>query len=101
MSGNLPECPADQMLRLIPAVQTVAPKLINEGGSGGVSERGRVGATSASVANVEPGERGAPSRPLPGGMTFGSEMASNLTEDRELQAAMAMSLADQRPLGGR
>ena len=99
--GQLPECTADQMLRLIPAVQSVPPKLIDDGMSGGVSERGRVGAASSSLANVEPGERGAPSRPLPGGMAFGSEISSSITEDRELQAAMAMSLADQRPLGGR
>ena len=99
--GKLPECTADQMLRLIPAVQCVPPNLINDGLSGGVSEHGRVGAASSSLGNVEPGERGAPSRPLPGGMTFGSEISSSLTEDRELQAAMAMSLADQGPSGAR
>jgi ataxin-3 len=29
--GNLPECTANQMLNLIPAVQSVPPRLINEG----------------------------------------------------------------------
>ncbi|CAL1536912.1 unnamed protein product [Lymnaea stagnalis] len=28
--GNLPECEADQLLRLMPAVQTVKPRLVNE-----------------------------------------------------------------------
>jgi len=98
--GNLPECTADQMLRLIPAVQSVPPRLINEGSSGGSSER-RTEAASSSMENVETGERGVPSRPLPGGMSFGSEAASNLNDDREFQAAMAMSLADQGMSGGR
>ena len=89
--GKLPDCNADQMLQLIPAVQNVPPKLINEG----PNDRSRAGAASSSIANVEPGERGAPSRPLPGGMSFGSESASSINDDRELEAAMAMSLADQ------
>ena len=98
--GNLPECPADQMLRLIPAVQSVPPKLINEGASGGANERGRIGAASSSLANLGIGETGAQSRPLPGGMRYGSEISPGLIEDRELQAAMAMSLAEQGTSAG-
>ena len=82
------------MLQLITAVQSVPPKLINEGIQGASTDRSRIGAASSSVGNVETGERGVPSRPLPGGMSFGSEAASNFNDDRELEAAMAMSLAD-------
>lgn len=30
MTGNLPECEADQLLRLMPAIQTVKPSLLTE-----------------------------------------------------------------------
>ena len=100
MCGDLPECTADQMLQLIPAVQTVPPRLINEGSQGGSGQGGRAGAASSSLANIEPSERGASSRPLPGGMNFGSDSAPSDT-DRDLEAAMAMSLADHGTSGGR
>ena len=86
--GNLPECTADQMLRLIPAVQAVPPSLINEGIQGSAGQ-GRAGAASSSIG-VE--NRGAPSRPLPGGMSA----AAATDEEQELRAAMAMSLAGMK-----
>ena len=98
--GDLPECTADQMLQLIPAVQTVPPRLINEGLQGSSGQGGRVGAASSSLANVESGERGASSRPLPGGMGYGSDSGPG-GADRDLETAMAMSLADQGVSGGR
>ena len=92
------------MLQLIPAVQTVPPRLINEGSQGGagsnVISHGRVGAASSSLGNIDSSERGAPSRPLPGGMGFGSE-SGPADSDRDLETAMAMSLADQGASGGR
>ena len=98
--GDLPECTADQMLQLIPAVQTVPPRLINEGLQGSSGQGGRVGAASSSVANVESGERGASSRPLPGGMGYGFDSGPG-GADRDLETATAMSLADQGVSGGR
>ena len=98
--GNLPECTANQMLNLIPAVQSVPPRLINEGLEGNLIDRGRVGAASSSLSHSEATERGAPSRPLPGGsQTSASE--TSLTADQELERAMAMSLADSRATGSR
>ena len=99
--GNLPECTADQMLRLIPAIQSVPPRLINDGLSGGSSESARAGAASSSITNVESAERGVPSRPLPGGMSFGPERASDFNDDQDFEAAMAMSLAEQGSSGTR
>lgn len=100
MCGDLPECTADQMLQLIPAVQTVPPRLINEGLQGGSGHGGRAGAASSSLTNTDSSERGAPSRPLPGGMNFGSDSAPS-DPDRDFETAMAMSLADQGTSGGR
>lgn len=81
------------MLNLIPAVQSVPPRLINEGLEGNLIDRGRVGAASSSLSHSEATERGAPSRPLPGG--------SQTSADQELERAMAMSLADSRATGNR
>ena len=97
VSGELPECTANQMLRLIPAVQKVPPKLISEGSVGGQIGQfgsGRVGAASSSLADADSESRGAPSRPLAAGTSTG-HLSSTTTQDPELQAAMAMSLADQ------
>lgn len=38
--GNLPDCEADQLLKLIPAVQTIKPRLINEKSPSKKSEEG-------------------------------------------------------------
>ena len=93
VAGELPECTANQMLRLIPAVQNIPPQLISEGGQDfGEHGTGRVGAASSSLAAA--GSRGVPSRPLPTGTSTGSH-SSSTAQDLELQAAMAMSLADQ------
>ena len=88
------------MLNLIPAVQSVPPRLINVGLEGNLIDRGRVGAASSSLSHSEATERGAPSRPLPAGsQTSASE--TSLTADQELERAMAMSLADSRATGNR
>ena len=99
--GELPECTANQMLRLIPAVQKIPPKLISEGNLGeyfGELGTGRVGAATSSLAAAESGARGAPSRPLAAGTSTGSVLSS-ATQDPELQTAMAMSLAGQGTSG--
>lgn len=97
VAGELPECTANQMLRLIPAVQNIPPQLISEGGQeGNFGEHGtgRIGAASSSLAAIDSGPRGVPSRPLPAGTSTGPS-SSSTAQDMELQAAMAMSLADQ------
>ena len=88
------------MLQLIPAVQTVPPRLINEGLQGGSGQGGRAGAASSSLGNVQSEERGVPSRPLPGGMGYASD-AGPSDADRDFETAMAMSLADHGTSGGR
>ena len=40
--GTFPDCEADQLLKLIPAVQTVKPKLISEASTSAASEDGKL-----------------------------------------------------------
>ena len=82
VNGPVPECRADQVLRLMPAIQIRPPQLIG----GGESSGRRRGLASVSGSGAAAGVAPRPSA---------QRQESEDSEDAELRAAMAMSLQGQ------
>ena len=86
VAGPLPECAADQILRVSPAVQSQPPKLIGE-------DSGRAG-RAAGLAGAAGAAAGASGGAVP---KSGAGVSSGqiVDEDEALRQAMALSLAQQ------
>ncbi|XP_030855132.1 ataxin-3 isoform X2 [Strongylocentrotus purpuratus] len=81
--GSLPECEADQLLRLIPAVQTHPPKLLSDDAQSSNQKASTgVGVTQDDLQKALEASRG---------------FTSGYKGDDELQAAIQLSLRDKTP----
>ncbi|KAH9519581.1 Ataxin-3 [Bulinus truncatus] len=74
--GNLPECEADQLLRLVPAVQNVKPRLLNE----------------KETENVEGTDVDEEDRALKEALRVSKELIDN--DDTALQKALQLSMEE-------
>lgn len=81
VSGSLPDCPADQVLKVTPAVQTERPPLMSA-----QEVRGETGGSRAAAAAAAEGAVGG-ARPRRG------QEASAIDEDAALQHALSLSMA--------
>lgn len=79
MLGDLPECEADQLLKLVPAVQPVKPRLINENKQNARDEGMAVAEDDLSKA-----------------LNISRQMAD--IEDSALQKALAMSMQGNKSI---
>ena len=75
--GNLPECEADQLLRLMPAIQPIKPSLITNTESGKGQYSGTSGGTDEDMFHKALED---------------SRKLQDESEDADLEAALALSM---------